>query len=78
MKNYNFTTIYKRLKDAQYICNVSENLDGLFDLIQYNINSIYENWEEFQPKHKEQINNFSIEALKAAKAYKKALKNSLV
>jgi len=77
MKKYNFNTIYKRLREAQNICNISQNLDGLFDLIEYNINSIF-NWEEFEAKDKEQINKFSLEALKAAKAYKEALKYSLI
>ncbi len=78
MKNYNFTTIYKRLSDAQYMCNVSVNLNGLFDLIEYNVNNMHYNWEEFEEKDKEQINKFSIEALKAVKAYKEALKYSLI
>lgn len=77
MKNYNFNTIYKRLREAQRICNINENLDGLFDLIEYNINNIF-NWDEFEAKDKEQINKFSLEALKAVKAYKKALKYSLI
>lgn len=78
MKNYNFNTIYKRLREAQNMCNVSENLDSLFDLIEYNLNYVVYNWDELEAKYKEQINNFSIEALKAAKGYKEALKNSLV
>lgn len=78
MKKYNFTTIYERLSDAQYMCNVSVNLDGLFDLIEYNLNNMNYNWEEFEEKDKKQINKFSIEALKAVKAYKETLKYSLI
>lgn len=78
MKNYNFNTIYERLSDAQYMCNVSVNLDGLFDLIEYNLNNMNYNWDEFEEKDKEQINKFSIEALKAVKAYKETLKYSLI
>jgi hypothetical protein len=60
------------------MCNVSVNLNGLFDLIEYNVNNMHYNWEEFEEKDKEQINKFSIEALKAVKAYKEALKYSLI
>ena len=78
MKNYNFNTIYKRLDDAQFICYPIQNLGGLFDLIEYNLNNMAHNWDEFEQKDKEQINKFSIEALKTVKAYRETLKYSLI
>lgn len=77
MKDLNYKTIYSKLQQAQQICTEHHQLDSLFDLIAYNLDLLY-SYDDFTTLEKEQISNFSIYTLKAAKAYKEALKNSLI
>lgn len=76
MKYYNFNTIYTRLADAQVECFDNSQLNKLFDLIEYN-KQILEEFEDLTTIQKEQINNFSIYALKVSKNYNKLLTYSL-
>ena len=77
MKNYNFNTIYTRLYQAQNECFNSNQLNKLFDLIQYNM-QILDEFEDLTTIQKEKINNFSIYALKVSKNYNKLLTYSLI
>ena len=77
MKNYNFNTIYTRLAQAQDQCFNSNQLNKLFDLIEYNMQALDE-FEDLTTIEKEQINNFSICALKVSKNYNKLLTYSLI
>ena len=74
---YNFNTIYTRLAHAQSQCFDTNQLNKLFDLIEYNM-QILEEFDELTTIQKEQINNFSIYALKVSKNYNKLLAYSLI
>lgn len=76
MKYYNFNTIYTRLANAQNECFDNSQLNKLFDLIHYNM-QILEEFEDLTTIEKEQINNFSIYALKVSKNYNELLTYSL-
>jgi len=77
MKDLNYNTIYSNLKQAQYICAEHSQLSNLFDLITHNL-ELLDDYDDFITLEKEQISNFSTYAFKTAKAYKKALKYSLI
>ena len=67
--------ILNRLNEAQKIC-MNGHMDKIFDLIQYNKDLLY----NYDPTtiELEELNEFSIYALKTAKNYKKVLDSSLV
>jgi len=82
MKYYHRFNIYTRLSEAQTMCldyddyKNSNLLNELYDLIQHEM-EILEDFDNLTTIEKEQINNFSIYALKVSKNYKELLNYSL-
>jgi hypothetical protein len=73
--------IYKRLNQAQEISLNNYNqlnwLEPIYDLIAHHKDLLYY-FNDLTTLEKEQINEFSIQALKTVKSYKNMLDNTLV